>query len=325
MSTNEQHYPHTSVLADEVVESFAPLFVDPSRKLLLLDGTLGAGGHAARLLALSTEVSLIGIDRDDTALELASQRLSAFAPRFKPVKGNFSDAEELTAAYRSRGGTFNGILLDLGVSSMQIDTPERGFSFKFDGPLDMRMDPTQGLSAATVVNEYGEGDLRRVFLRGGVKPDYSKALARNIVRKRPLHTTRELVATCKRTYETLPGAKGGTRSKNPATTPFQALRIEVNDELNSIRMFLDSVPKLLAPNGILSIISFHSSEDRLVAGKMREWGRQQILSQFNPELSLPGLGKLLTPKAIIPSPDEQAANPRSRSALLRVFQRGETQ
>lgn len=322
MSTNEQQPPHTSVLVTEVIKAFSPLSVDTGRKIHLLDGTVGAGGHAARLLSLSEEVHLVGLDRDAFALNIAAARLLPFAPRYTLIRGNYAEAESLTAEARAQRGPFDGILLDLGVSSMQIDTPERGFSFKFDGPLDMRMDSSQPLSASVVVNEYGEGELRRVFLRGGVKPDFAKALARAILHKRPLATTRELVAVCERVYESLPGSKGSRSNKNPATTPFQALRIEVNDEFNSITAFLDSVPELLAANGILAIISFHSSEDRLVAGRMREWSREQVLSQFNPELSRPGMGKLLTAKAITPSAAEQESNPRSRSALLRVFQRG---
>ena len=324
MSTNESEIPHASVLVNEVVDSFAPLFATPGVPRLILDGTVGAGGHAARLLEASKEVTLIGIDRDSTALSIADKRLTQFAPRYKLLQGNYSEAEKLTAGIRAEQGAFDGILLDLGISSMQIDEPERGFSFRHDGPLDMRMDTAQSLTASEVVNNYSEGDLRRVFLRGGVKPDYAKALARTIIHKRPISTTAELVAVCQRVSESLPGGKAPS-SKNPATTPFQALRIEVNDEFNEIKTFLETVPRILAENGVLSIISFHSSEDRLVAGKLREWGREQVLSQFNPELSLPGFGRLLTSKAIVPSAKEQESNPRSRSAMLRVFKRGVTQ
>ncbi|MCL4133303.1 UNVERIFIED_CONTAM: hypothetical protein GTU68_050150 [Idotea baltica] len=192
------------------------------------------------------------------------------------------------------------MLVDLGVSSFQLDITERGFSFRNDAPIDMRMDTTQALSAKEVVNDYEPIELKRVLQRGGLGADSLK-VARSIVDNRPIETTGQLANICSEALRQFAPQKG----RSPATVVFQAIRIEVNDEFGEIERFLDEVPSCLAPGGKLAVISFHSSEDKLVASRMRSWARRE----------------LLTSNAIIPSEEEIKRNPRSRSARLRIFRK----
>jgi 16S rRNA (cytosine1402-N4)-methyltransferase len=293
-------FEHTPVLPDEVVAGLAP-----RRGGCYLDATLGGGGHAAALLAASApDGRLLGIDADPAALAAASARLSPFAGRVTLAHGNFRD---LAAIVRAHGFTvFDGILFDLGVSSHQLDTPERGFSFQVDAPLDMRLDPTSGLTAADLVNETPEGELADMLYTYG-EEHAARRIARFIAearRKRRIATTGELAAIVSR-------ALGGRRGRiHPATRTFQALRIAVNDELGSLEAALPQAAALLAPGGRLAVIAFHSLEDRIV----KQFFRAEAAG------TAPRL-RVVTRKPLVAGEDEQRRNPRSRSAKLRIAER----
>lgn len=295
--------PHVSVLAREVVDLLGP----PLRAregLWLLDGTLGAGGHSALLLEACPGARLLGCDRDPSALELARARLAPFGERAVLVNAAYADA---TAIARERGlGPFAAALLDLGVSSMQLDRPERGFSFSRPGPLDMRMDPAGPVTARDLVNETPEEDLANLIYRLG-EERLSRRIARAIVQARrlaPIETTDALAEVVRRAT---PRPKGRERI-HPATRTFQALRLAVNDELGQLDRALPDLFGLLAPGGRLAVIAFHSLEDRPVKEFVR--ARKQE-----------GTGRPLTKKPIRPQDDETFDNPRARSAKLRVVER----
>lgn len=281
------------------------------------DGTLGGAGHAAAILAASSPSGwLYGCDRDGAALEAAQRRLASFAGRFELRQGNFADLADWVPP-----GSCDGVLLDLGVSSPQLDQGERGFSFQQTGPLDMRMDRRQGLTAADLVNTAEAEELARIFWELGGEPE-SRRLARAIVQERQSHrleSTGQLAALVER----ITPRRG--KKTHPATKVFQALRIAVNDELGSLQRGLDGALKVLKPGGRLAVITFHSLEDRLV----KEFGRMHARDYTFPgtvdvpELRQPRIPelKLVTRKALKPGAAEIEENPRSRSAQLRVMER----
>jgi 16S rRNA (cytosine1402-N4)-methyltransferase len=300
--------PHLPVLLNEVVDLFSALELRQ-----FVDGTLGAGGHAQAILTAHPELNLyLGIDQDSEARELAAQRLAAFSDQLRIVSGNFRDLAGLLQGQQV--SKVDGILLDLGVSSMQLDRAERGFSFMNEGPLDMRMDPTQSLNAATICNTWEEGDIRRILREYGEEPRASR-VARAIVRERPFVTTADLVAAIRPALR----YKEVSR-KHPATRTFQALRIAVNSELDVVREVLPQAIELLRPGGVLAVITFHSLEDRIV----KHWFQQAASDKQNSSgigglfLDKDPLVKLVNRKPIGASEQEQNMNARSRSAKLRA-------
>jgi len=282
------------------------------------DGTLGGAGHAESILAASSPTGwLFGCDRDGTAIEAAKLRLAEkFAGRFEVRRGNF---DEMARWIPSAG--CDGVLLDLGVSSPQLDSPERGFSFQQDGPLDMRMDTRQTLTAAELVNSADAEDLAKIFWELGDERKsrrFAKAIAHDR-EQRKFETTRQLAELIER----LSPRRG--RKAHPATKVFQALRIAVNDEMGSLKRGLEAALKILKPGGRLAVITFHSLEDRVVKGFGRERTCDYMFSGGVdvPELRQPRTPELkwVTRKAIKPGEDELNENPRSRSAQLRVLEK----
>jgi 16S rRNA (cytosine1402-N4)-methyltransferase len=282
------------------------------------DGTLGGAGHAASILAASSPTGwLSGCDRDGVAVEAAKKRLAEqFAGRYEIRRGNFSElADWLPAA------SCAGVLLDLGVSSPQLDLAERGFSFQNDGPLDMRMDDSQKLTAADLVNDLGADELANIFWEFGDERD-SRRLARAMVHDRALRkftTTRQLAELLERI-----SPRNGKKS-HPATKVFQALRIAVNDEIGSLKRGLAAAVKILAPGGRLAVITFHSLEDRVVKAFGRETTRDYT---FPGDVDVPEQRTPIVPvlkwvsrKAILPGGIELKENPRARSAQLRVLEK----
>jgi 16S rRNA (cytosine1402-N4)-methyltransferase len=279
------------------------------------DGTLGGGGHAAAILDASRPTGwLFGCDRDGDALEAAAARLARFAGRFELRRGNYSElAQWLPAA------GCDGVLLDLGVSSPQLDAPERGFSFQQDGPLDMRMDMRAGATAADLVNAASVDELAKCFWEFGEERE-ARRLARAIAeerRHRPFTTTKQLAVLIERL-----SPRRGSKT-HPATRVFQALRIAVNDELGSLQRGLMAAQTILKPGGRLAVITFHSLEDRLVKQFGREMTRDYSGPEDVPELRKPCLPRMrwLSRKAIRPARAEVEANPRVRSAQLRVLEK----
>ena len=285
----------------------------PERGGFFVDATLGAGGHAERLLDASPGVRLLGIDRDPDALELARGRLSRFGDRVELVAGDFAELDERLAGRPDA----DGILADLGVSSMQLDRGERGFSFRRDGPLDMRMGKS-GRTAADIVATASVDELTRIFRDYGEERMAAK-IARGIVAERtksPIQTTRQLARI-------VAGQKASREKIDPATRVFQALRIEVNQELVALSRFLAAAVARLKPGGRLAVIAYHSLEDRIVKDAFR---RDSGVCFCPPKLPTCICGaraalKVLTRRPIRPGEAEQRRNPRSRSARLRVAER----
>jgi 16S rRNA (cytosine1402-N4)-methyltransferase len=256
---------------------------------------------------------LLGIDADPTAITLSREKLVAYGGRVTLVHGNFA---ELEAIARQEGFCpADGILLDLGLSSMQLEAAQRGFSFAIDGPLDMRFDPTRPTTAADLVNGLGVGELADILYRYGEEPR-ARAIAAAIVAHRPLHSTRELATI----VEQVVGKHGRI---HPATRTFQALRIVVNGELDALEAVLPQAVRVLAPGGMLAVIAFHSLEDRLVKQFFRQESRdclcppEQLVCTCGHRATL----KVVTPRPIRPQAEEVKANPRSRSARLRIARR----
>ena len=308
-------YGHKSVLLQECLDA---LQIKPDG--VYVDGTLGGGGHAEEILKrLSPKGRLLGIDRDEDALAAAKERLSAF-PNLTLVRDNFRNLKEILKSLQME--SVSGVVLDLGVSSYQFDTGERGFSYRFeDMPLDMRMDTRQALTAETIVNTYDEATLFLVLKRYGEEP-FAKQIARSIVKereKRPIRTTGQLNDLIRASVP----EKYGARGAHPSKRAFQALRIEVNGELDALKETLADAIPLLRDGGRLCVITFHSLEDRLV--------KEAFASAEHPCTCPPGfpvcvcgkqpLGRTITKKGITPSAEETASNRRARSAKLRVFER----
>lgn len=304
-------FNHKPVMMAEVLEA-----LQPKPGGTYADGTLGGAGHATAVLAASSPTGrLLACDRDGVALEAAAQRLAEFAGRFELRRGNYAELSEWIPA-----GSCDGVLLDLGVSSPQLDVAERGFSFQNDGPLDMRMDTRQPVTAATLLNTESAEEIARIFWEYGDERD-SRRFARAIVHDRetqPFTMTRQLAGLIERL------APRGGRKAHPATRVFQALRIAVNDEIGSLERGLDGALKILKPGGRLAVITFHSLEDRLVKLFGRARARDYTFAGTDvPELRAPRAPeiRLVSRKAIMPSDAELAENPRSRSAQLRVMEK----
>jgi 16S rRNA (cytosine1402-N4)-methyltransferase len=287
--------PHHPVLEEEVLH-----YVHWREGGTYIDATLGAGGHAEALLRCDPRARVLGFDVDAVALDLARRRLKVFGDRFQAIHSNFT---EMTTHLKGQGMRFvDGILADLGMSSMQLDHPERGFSFLVEGPLDMRMDSRQSLRAEDVVNHFSETVLADLIYHYG-EERYSRRIARAIVSHRPLSSTTHLAEVVARCF------RSGRRQRiHPATRTFQAVRIAVNEELTSLSGFLDEIPVLLPPGGRAVIVSFHSLEDRPVKQAFREWQKR-------------GWVRILTPHVVTSSETEKRTNPRSRSARLRAAER----
>jgi len=304
--------PHIPVLLEESVQALA---VDPNG--IYLDGTFGRGGHARAILArLGTAGRLIAIDRDPDAIA-AARDLAAADGRLTPVHGRLGDLAQVVAE-AGVNGRVQGILLDLGVSSPQLDTAGRGFSFGADGPLDMRMDPQSGESAADWLARASQAEIAAV-LRDYGEERFAGRIARALVAARvqtPIDSTRKLADLVARAVPTRePG-------KHPATRTFQALRIQVNDELGEIGRALDQVCDLLAAAGRLVVISFHSLEDRIVKRFMRREAHGPEWPKGLPVTATESRGRLcLVGKAVRPGEAEVAVNPRARSAVMRVAER----
>jgi 16S rRNA (cytosine1402-N4)-methyltransferase len=307
---------HVPVLVAEVLHELAP-----QRGGWFVDCTLGLGGHALALLEAAEDIRVLGIDRDPQALAIARRRLERFDGRVEFAQGDFHELGRLAS---ERGiESVRGILVDLGVSSLQLETPERGFSFRREGPLDMRMGPGE-LTAGEIVNRYPEAELEEIFRRYGEERQ-ARRVARAIVRARregELRTTTELqklVADC------VPTRRGpGTRRErriDPATRVFQALRIEVNRELAGLDRFIEEAIRMLDTDGRLVIISYHSLEDRIVKHTLRNLDRGEVDPVTGRTRSETQLIQVMTRRPIRPGDVEIAANPRSRSARLRAARR----
>lgn len=307
--------PHASVLLRELISYF-----DNKTLRIFIDATLGAGGHSEEILKNHPEIELlIGIDQDPVAREIAGKRLHPWKEKVKIIAGNFSELEKHLKTMEIK--SVDGIIFDLGVSSMQFDIPEKGFSFMRDGPLDMRMDPSKNLTAAVIVNTWSEAELGRIFREYGEEKRWRGA-ARAIVEertKKPITTTFELANALSNALRPHPFKKG----IHPLTLVFQALRIAVNSELESLEAAIPIAIAHLSQGGRLGIISFHSLEDRIVknalrfaaSDKMNTSGIGGMFLDKDPEVDI------LTRKPIIPSQDEIEVNPRSRSAKLRVIEK----
>ena len=294
MNEAERHRP---VMVREAVEF---LKVEPDGNYI--DATVGAGGHAEQILKVLESGSgrLLGIDRDPEALRIAQDRLKNFGERVHLVEGNFADIDALHAA--SFLPPVAGTLADLGLSSMQLDNAERGFSFSRPGPLDMRMGPG-GLTAEEIVNHAAERDLADLIYKFG-EERHSRRIARAIVKARPFRLTTELAQVVTRAIP----SRAGLHQIHPATRTFMALRLAVNRELENLERFLDKVLGVLAPGARVVVISFHSLEDRIVKESFRRWQRESRV-------------RILTKHVVRPTPEEARENPRSRSAKLRASEK----
>ena len=307
-----QHDPrHEPVMLHEVVDALA---VRPGGRYV--DATVGLGGHARAIIeAAQPGGRLLGIDRDPQALAIATERLAPYGDTVVLARGEFADVARICA---ERGFTpVDGILIDAGVSSFQLDTPGRGFSFRRDEPLDMRMDPDGPITAADIVNTSDEFDLAAIIFEYG-EERRSRRIAREIVARRPLRTTTDLA----RAVEAAVGRRGQDRI-HPATLTFQALRIAVNGELDQIEAALEAAHGLLAPGGRFAVISFHSLEDRMVKQFIREHTRDCICPPKQPICTCDHRATLrdVVRGGRTASDDEVARNPRARSARLRAAER----
>lgn len=299
---------HAPVMVEEIVGLF-------KNTPLVLDCTLGGGGHSAALLESGS--SVVAIDRDEAAITEARKRLAAYeaSGRFLALRGNFADLESVREL---DGRAFNGILADLGVSSHQIDADERGFSFRPGALLDMRMDRRSTGTAAELLNSLDEAELTRIFHDYGDEPR-ARRIAREVTRRRarkPMGVSDDLV-------DAIRGALGARSGPADFARLFQAVRIAVNDELVSLERALPRLRDRLTPNGLMAIISYHSGEDRMVKHTMREWSKSCVCPPKQLQCTCRGhaLGEVVTKRALTPSVEETAANPRARSARLRAWRK----
>jgi 16S rRNA (cytosine1402-N4)-methyltransferase len=310
---NGQPFTHQPVMVDEVLE-----LLGVERGGRFLDGTVGGAGHAVRILESSSTATLIGLDQDEEAVAAARERLAGFGDRARVLAGNFRDAAELLEDYIDIG--LDGALLDLGVSSHQIDTMARGFSFRRGTPLNMRMGGTTGgwRTAADLLNTASEEELGKIFRDYGEERKW-RGMSREIVRRRqekPLRTADDLVAAAST-------ALWRPLSPRDKARLFQAVRIAVNEEMEALHDGLEAIARLLKTEGRLVVISYHSLEDRIVKETFREWSRECVCPPELPVCTCRGhaLGRRLTKKPLQPTEAEVASNPRSRSARLRGWVR----
>lgn len=308
-------FKHTSVLLEETVEGLA---VKPDGTYV--DATLGGGGHAFEVCRrLSSKGSFIGIDQDAAAIEAAKKRLSDFGEKVTIVRSNYCD---LKSRLRELGvDKVDGIVLDLGVSSYQLDTADRGFSYRVDAPLDMRMDQRQTRTARDIVNDYSEMELYRVIRDYG-EDKFAKNIAKHIVQERkehPIETTGQLNEVIRRAIPMKIQKTGG----HPSKRTFQAIRIELNRELDVLKDSLDEMIDMLNPRGRICIITFHSLEDRIVKGAFRKNENPCTCPSHFPVCVCGKVskGKVVTRKPILPTVEEMENNSRSKSAKLRIFER----
>ena len=307
-------FSHISVLLDECLEG---LDIKPDG--IYVDGTLGGAGHSSQIAKRLTTGRLIGIDRDPIALQAAAERLQPYQDRVTLVHSNFCEMAQVVRNLGLSG--VDGILLDLGVSSPQLDDAERGFSYMADAPLDMRMDSQDALSAHTVVNTWSESELKRILFAYG-EERYAPRIAAAICRRRaekPIATTLELVDIIR---SAMP-AQALREKQHPAKRSFQAIRIAVNDELTSVEKAMEKAIPLLNPGGRLAVITFHSLEDRIVKSAMTEAAKGCICPPYLPVCVCgrkPQV-KLISRKPIVSTEEELANNPRARSAKLRVCEK----
>jgi 16S rRNA (cytosine1402-N4)-methyltransferase len=304
--------PHRPVLPREIIH-----FLAPQRGGLFVDCTVGLGGHSEEILESSVETRVIGIDRDSEALSYASQRLARFGARFRPVHANFREIEQVVEERGERD--LQGVIIDLGVSSLQFDSPTRGFSFRFDAPLDMRMDPEgDEETAAELLVRLSQEEIARILFEYGEERN-SRRIAKWIVDRRdqgkPITTTRELADLVARV-----AGYRKNRQIHPATRTFQALRIAVNHELEGLGDFVAAAIDLLKPDGSFVAISFHSLEDRIIKRELR---RLSGYCQCPPRAPVCSCGarrtvEILTSRPVTPSATEIDENPRARSARLRA-------
>jgi 16S rRNA (cytosine1402-N4)-methyltransferase len=284
-----------------------------------VDGTLGGGGHAWQVCSRLTTGRFIGIDQDEAAIAAAGKRLEEFGDKVTIVRSNYSNIKEILKEQKISG--VDGILLDLGVSSYQLDTVERGFSYKYDTDLDMRMDQRQTLSAKDIVNQYSEKELFRVIRDYG-EDQFARNIAKHIVQARqenPIETTYQLNEIIKAAIPAKMRATGG----HPSKKTFQAIRIECNRELEVLKNTLDDMIEVLNPGGRLCIITFHSLEDRIVKSAFRKAENPCTCPPDFPVCVCGNVsrGKAITRKPILPSEEEQENNSRSKSAKLRIFEK----
>jgi len=308
-------FKHVSVLLDECIEN---LNINPDG--IYVDGTLGGGGHSYEIASrLSSKGRLIGIDRDNAAITAATARLAPFMDRVTIVRDNYSNLKNILADLGI--DHVDGILLDLGVSSYQLDEPDRGFSYRFDTPLDMRMDQRQTKTAASIINEYTEEELYRVIKDYG-EEKFAKSIAANLVKERakaPIETTGQVVDIIRKSMP----MKAQIASGHPAKRTFQAIRIECNDELEGIKACINDMIEALADEGRICIITFHSLEDRIVKTAFKT---AQDPCTCPPNFPVcvcnkKSKGQVISRKPILPSKEELEVNTRSASAKLRVFEK----
>ena len=305
-----QNIPHVPVLYREVVDVFSDI-----EDGIIIDCTMGYGGHSSMILDANPNIKLIAIDQDQTAIDFSTQRLAKYGDRVSIKKGRFSNVikeilKEVSAS------EIKGLLADIGVSSLQLDQKERGFSYESE-TLDMRMDKEAPLDASTVVNEYSKEELEHILLEYGELRNYKK-IANTIVQNRPFHSAKELSDKLK---HDMPRGK----KIHPATLLMQAIRIEVNDELGELKSLLNSLSEAGLQEARIAIISFHSLEDRIVKQEFTRWSKSCICPSeaFRCECgNNHSLGKVITKKPLMAQEDELKENIRSRSAKMRVFQMG---
>ncbi len=300
---------HKPVLYKEIIHALQPK--SPGR---YVDGTVGAGGHARGILeACAPAGRLLGLDVDPQALAIARETLAPYGKRLVLVQASYSSLPDVLK--RLGWDAVNGIVLDLGVSSMQLDQAERGFTFQHEAPLDMRFDPEHGMPAAELLNTASEQEIADILFRYGEEPQ-ARRIARSIVRARPIQTTVQLAELVKKAYP-------GHSRLHPATRTFQALRIAVNDELTTVEEGLPKAVQALRPGGRLAVIAFHSLEDRIVKDFLRSESKDRVNPPYEQiyEVESKATLKEVNRKPITPSLEETEENPRARSAKLRVAEK----
>ena len=303
-------FTHTTVLLEETVAQL-PLKTGK----IFVDGTMGGGGHSERILQCS-QAKLIAVDKDDQAFGYAKKRLEAYGDRVVFVKNDFKEIKKILEQLNI--AQIDGMVLDLGVSSFQLDDAERGFSYMKDAPIDMRMDRSAAFSAYDVVNGYDKQELQKIIYEYG-EEKFGSRIAEAIIRNRPIKTTLQLADIIK---QAIPASHRRT-GPHPAKRTFQALRIEVNNELGILQQTIEDIIDVLAPGGVVSIITFHSLEDRIVKNTFRTAEHPFTCPPEFPQCicGKKSKGKVLTRKPILPSEGEVELNPRARSAKLRAFQK----